>query len=565
MDEASEAIRQAQLEITEERSQVFLAQVNEYMGKLGEAYAYYKSCLKSDPDNIEALAGIVNLLRLSGDQAGFEARRKEADVYIDRMIQLEPDPENPARARVQASARRMRAQDLATSNTYHDFVKALSLLEQNQVQGQPMATQDLLLFATLSASRNDGVSRDRAIDKLESIRDEGKRRLTNQELLILAELYKKQGRWQDCSSVMNNLLSKYPNDMKLLGPWLAWLVEADQLKLAERWLENANPNSLAYVRTRAHIWVKNGETSRALELLRKVLPKEITTKEQETLAVSLANVMEQMANDDPQLYPYVESIWQNYTRQVPEQSLLLAGYYGRRGSKEQIESAFKICQTHVDAGRIQETLPVALGILRVNQARIPIGSPYHERVKRWFDSAERAAPNSPALAIQRSEFDGLTGDFDAVEKNLRRYISNDSITPQQKATAYNNLAYVLALQGKGAESMTLVSEAVEILGPISDLRDTRAMVYLALDKPTQALEDLDAAIAHGGESAFKLFHKALAELKSGNRENALESMQKAIELGLEVNQLNVLEKRQFETLVSQLNIEATKPVSTLSP
>ena len=564
-DEATEAIREAQLEITEERSQVFLAQVNEYMGNIGEAYTHYKSCLKTDPENIEALAGIVNLLHLGSGQAGAEQREKEADSYIDRIISLDPDPTNVARTRVQALARRIKAKKIVASNTYHDFVEALSLLEQNRVGDQPLDAEDLLLFGTFSATRNDGVSRDRAIEKLEEVRMGNRRKLTNKELLVLAELYKKQDRWQECSSVMNNLLSKYPNDMALLGPWLAWLVEDDQLVLAERWLENANPRSVAAVRTRAHIWVKNGETQRALKLLLSLIPKEIKSPEQESLTVTLARSMEQMARDDASIYKYVEGIWRNYVTQRPEQALMLAAYLGTRGGLDQIDEAFKICKQHVDSGKLLETLPVALSILRVNQSRIPIGSQHHMQVQSWFEAAKRLAPNSAALTIQRSEFDGLMGDFNAVENNLRNYISSNQITPLQKATAYNNLAYVLALQGKGEESMPLVEEAVGILGPISDLRDTRAMVYLALNKPSQALEDLNAAIEHGGETGFKLFHKAIAELDSGDRENATESMRKAIEMGLEINQLNILEKQQFEKLVSTLNIEATKPVSTRTP
>ena len=564
-DEATEAVRQAQLEITEERSQLFLAHVNEYMGNFGEAYTHYKSSLKTDPENVEALAGIVNLLQLGSGQPGFEGRVTEAESYVDRIINLTPDPTKAARTRIQALARRMRAKKLVESNTYHDFVAALSLLEQNRVEGQSMAPEDMLLFGMFSASRNDGVSRDRAIQKLEQVQDAGKRKLTNEELLVLAELYNKQDRWQDCSSVMNNLLSKYPNDMTLLGPWLSWLVEDGQLKLAERWLENANPQSMAAVRTRAHIWVKSGETKRALNLLLGLLPKEISSRQQESLTITLAKAMERMARDDSQIYKYVEEVWRNYARQRPEQSLMLAAYLGTRGEMGQIDEALKICKAHVDSGKLQQTLPVALGILRVNQSRIPIGSQHHKRVRTWFDAAKRVAPDSPALTIQRSEFDGLMGDFDAVEKSLRQYVSSDEITSQQKATAYNNLAYVLALRGKGEESMRLVEQAVDILGPISDLRDTRAMVYLALNKPNQALEDLNAAIDHGGESAFKLFHKALAELETGHRENATESMQKAIDLGLEINQLNILEKRQFEELVSKLNIEATKPVSTVAP
>ena len=562
-DEAFDAIRDAQLEITEERSQLFLAQVNEYVGKFGEAYTFYKSCLKTDPENVEALAGLVNLLtRIPANKENFAARQKEAATYIERIINLKHDPTDRGRTLAQMTARRVKAQSLVTSNTYHDFVEALSLLEQNQVEGEPMAAEDLLLFAMFSVSRNDGVSRDRAISKLESIRDDGERRLTNQELLVLAELYKKQDRWQDCSSVMNNLLSKYPNDMALLGPWLTWLIEDDQLKLAERWLENANPRSLAAVRARAHILVKKGETKTALKLLSSYVPREIRNAEQENIVVAIAKAMELMAKDDPQIYPYVEKVWRLYVRQFPRQSLALAQYLGNRGNPDQIAEAFAICESHVNAGRLQQTLAVALGILRVNQARIPVGSEYHAQVEGWFDQAQREHPDTPALVIQRSEFEGLIGNFDAVETSLRRYIEHEAITPQQKATAYNNLAYVLALQGKGRESMPLVEEAVQILGPISDLRDTRAMVYLALNKPHEALEDLNDAIAHGGETPFKLFHKALVELETGDRLNATESMQKALELGLEVNQLNLLEKRQFERLISQLSIETTKPVST---
>ncbi len=113
--------------------------------------------------------------------------------------------------------------------------------------------------------------------------------------------------------------------------------------------------------------------------------------------------------------------------------------------------------------------------------------------------------------------------------------------------------------------MGLVKEAIDILGPISDLRDTRAMVHLAMNRPHKAIDDLDAAIAHGGETPFKFFHKALAELQAGNRVNATEAFEHALELGLEVDQLNALEQQQFNTLVEKLDIETAKPVSISRP
>ncbi len=300
-------------------------------------------------------------------------------------------------------------------------------------------------------------------------------------------------------------------------------------------------------------------------MLTALVPKKINSQEDAQLVLTLANYMEQMATDDPAIYPIVEKIWRFYAQQLPGESLRLAAYLGRRGGDAQIAEAFKICQTHVDANRVMNTIPVGVGILRVNQSRVTPGSKYHKQVQRWFDLADRSDPGSPALMIQRSEFEGLVGDFEAFERYLRDYLATDNITPHQKATAYNNLAYVLALRGQGEESMGLVNEAIEILGPISDLRDTRAMVHLAMNNPQMAIEDLDAAIAYGGETPFKFFHKALAELQAGNRTNATEAMRRAIELGLEVDQLNSLEQEQFNSVVDKLDIETAKPVSVNRP
>ena len=558
-NEAEQVMREAELEVSEERTQLFLAQASETIGKYGEAYQHYQNHLSTNPGNLEAIRSLASLLL-----RGSEARQSEAVTYLD-MICNAPKTGAIDEHSTVSWARRVKAELLASTNAYHEFVEALSLIESNSIDGQPMSADDLLLFARLSASRNDGVSRDRAIEKLEEVDQGNERRLTREELLVLAELYKKQDRWQDCSNVMNSLLSKHPKDMTLLSPWMAWLVENDQLNLAERWLENAQPNSLAAFRTRAHIWVRRGQSERAVTLLTKLIPKEIKTKEQAQLVLTLATHMERMAKDDPSIYPEVEKIWRFYAKQRPGESLRLAAYLGRRGEIAQIDEAFQICQVHVEANRVINTIPVGVGILRVNQSRISPGSKYHQLVKSWFDLAEKGDPGSPALLIQRSEFEGLVGDYDSFERHLRKYLATENITPHQKATAYNNLAYVLALQGQGKESMGLVKEAIGILGPISDLRDTRAMVHLALNEPHKAIDDLDAAIAHGGETPFKFFHKALAELHAGNRVNATEAFEHALELGLEVDQLNALEQQQFNTLVDKLDIAMAEPVSISRP
>ena len=73
----------------------------------------------------------------------------------------------------------------------------------------------------------------------------------------------------------------------------------------------------------------------------------------------------------------------------------------------------------------------------------------------------------------------------------------------------NNLAVLLALQGvKLDESLTIINHAIEIAGPISAMLDSRASVYTAMDRPRQALKDLDDAMSDG-ETPVHLFHQAL--------------------------------------------------------
>ena len=563
-DAAMKVISKAQLEIAEEKSHLFLAQTNEMVGNMAESYSHYKSHLRNHPDDVVALQGVATMLYTSGTD-----KSSESHVYIDRILNskvFQQDEVRPRDREVLAWARRTKAKILSQSNTYHDFDTALSIIEQSQDENGTLPPEDLLLYGKLAASRNDGVSKNKAITRLEEVRNLGRRELTRDELVILAELYKMQGRWEDCSSIMNTLLGNTPNDMNLLAPWLAWLIEDDQVRLAEKWLENADKNSMAYVRAQAHIWVKKGETRKAIALLQPLLPKEFKTEEAKNRIVSLANHMEQMGEDDPRFFQIVEKIWRKYVQNNPGESLRLAVFLGRQKDTAKLDEAFQICQAAIQSGQAQQALQVAVAILRMNQDRIPVGSRQHELVKQWYDAEERANPDSAALAIQRSEFDGIIGDFDRAVSNLEKYRTDESVSPQQRAMANNNLAYILALQGKGQRALDLIDESVGILGPISDLLDTRAMANLAMGRTDEALDDLNKAITFGGESAFKLFHLALAEIQSGRGVAAKETLRKAKEMGLEMNQLNLLEQKQFklvQTAVENVDEERTEPVSTV--
>ena len=99
------------------------------------------------------------------------------------------------------------------------------------------------------------------------------------------------------------------------------------------------------------------------------------------------------------------------------------------------------------------------------------------------------------------------------------------------AVAMNNLAVLLALQGiKLDEALRLMNQAVEIAGRVAAMLDSRASVYMALNDPDNALNDIRAALADG-ETPVRLFHLAQVYQLSGQEKEARETMDKALQEG----------------------------------
>jgi tetratricopeptide (TPR) repeat protein len=76
--------------------------------------------------------------------------------------------------------------------------------------------------------------------------------------------------------------------------------------------------------------------------------------------------------------------------------------------------------------------------------------------------------------------------------------------------ALNNLAYLLALQGRQAtEALGLINRAPEVAGPMPDLPDTRAVVYFKNKQAGLAVKNLEQVVMHS-DSPASLFHLAQA-------------------------------------------------------
>src|SRR5262249_10566803 len=98
----------------------------------------------------------------------------------------------------------------------------------------------------------------------------------------------------------------------------------------------------------------------------------------------------------------------------------------------------------------------------------------------------------------------------------------------------------------------LINRAIDLAGPRAELLDTRASVYMALNRGEPAVKDLEAALAEG-PVATRYFHLAQAQRLTNNAKQAAESLKKATSAGLTAaEQLPPAERAAFVKLKAEL-------------
>jgi len=125
------------------------------------------------------------------------------------------------------------------------------------------------------------------------------------------------------------------------------------------------------------------------------------------------------------------------------------------------------------------------------------------------------------------------------------------------AVALNNLAWLLALkEGKYEEALELVAKAMNKLGPNPSLLDTRAVIYLKMNRINQAIQDLEDAVATVPTPA-NCFHLALAYQigKQAPDPKAKKAFEDGLRVGLKAERLHALERDSFDRLRRQLQTD----------
>jgi tetratricopeptide (TPR) repeat protein len=260
------------------------------------------------------------------------------------------------------------------------------------------------------------------------------------------------------------------------------------------------------------------------------------------MTLRIATLFEQLGQQ-----PEAKEYFLKYVERArqPEAALELARYLGRQNN---LDEALKLCDRAWQTCPAERVAYASVAVLHAGKS----GAEHYGRVQEAIERALTRTPGQTGLLLCLADLAELRGQFDQAEEFYRKVLQIDG----RNVAALNNLAWLVALrQPRPEEARTLVEGAISILGPIPELIDTRAVVYLALDQPKKAILDLEEAAARPAVEprvrASVGFHLARAYNAAGKREEAVKALRRYAD-NLDSGILHPLERDSYTRLRDEL-------------
>ena len=550
VERAQAALRQAQLALSGDNLPLFLARSYEALGRMFDAETMYRTVYETDPTDL-ARAQLLAAFYL-GPIYQQPDRQAKVTPLINQILRAGAEKKIEADAPVLLWARRMGAKLLAANRDYQQLLKAEKLLASNS-QGGDLSIEDKLEMAQILASRYDPVSRLKAAKLLEEVAEVQPLNVAAE--ISLGQMYFLLNRWSDAQRQMRSTTVKFADAAEARASYIRMLLDHGQksdLVEASRQLDKLReiaPGAAVTFELTVRLATKTGRESDARGELLRILPQltkaeQFTPQHVQTLKL-LANLLVDLKDLDN-----AEKILRLLAQKDPREMYSVALFLGMHRDAEQ---SFELLKQLYKPEDVANVLQVATTVVR--DRRDDVGDKFDAQIQQWFDRGLRENPDSIPLLMAQADFlDAQKRYEDAVEV-YRKLLSRPDLVGFRRAVVLNNLSYLLALAGSsGADDidpLKLVEEASSILGPTADILDTRAVVLTANGKFPQAIQDLELSVTDN-PTASKYFHKVQAHLGAGQNKAALESWDRAEQLGLTREGLNRLEHERYDEVKKQI-------------
>lgn len=539
-DEVERTLRRAQLALDASFIPELTAQYYLRVGKWARAENIKLADWESGPKDSRAARDMANFYLIwDVNKPGSPEIIEKSKPFINHILNEAYDGKIRFDSDDAQWALRKAATMMARTADYRDSVKAEKLLTTAYEAAQEKEVMANLL-ADVLAVRRDPSSWLRAVEIFQDL----KKRVGLQKAsdVRLARLLFQVGEWDACKEQMEELLARYSDDVKVRVMYLAMLIEKGEFKEADRYLtgiQELDPDGKLTGELRIQLAAARGDKKETRRLLEGLTPRgrELT---KETLPRLLTVAKIAIAAKD---YEYAEQLYATFLK------------YQQNNAQVRLELA-KLQAMHLDAVRglnglkpffrdnIDSILQTSVAALRARKPEY--GDKLDEIVEQRVKSALRDDPEAATRLLAQAETFEIQENYDRAISAYETMLKRDDLPMTVRASATNNLAYLYALSGQqNDKALELVGQAIELLGPLSDILDTRGVIYIAGGDANQAVEDMRMAVRIG-ETASKYFHLAQAELLAGNKDEAIAAWKRGEALGLEASEVTPLEQEGYE-------------------
>jgi len=516
--------------LAEPQKQLTLGQGLEALGRLDDAEAAFRDAVKVAPDNLETHRSLASFLVRCGRLG---PARESLQVILDS-----PDASKASLA-TKAWARRLTAELIAERGSFREMQKAMDLLKLNLDEQGEVAIDDALLQVKLLTNRPEPASWKRAITILQDI---GRRQpLVMGQRIMLAQLQEKVGRWDECRNELIAVTAAPNVPPAYVAMLVEKMIDHGEAATAQQWisrLQKASPDSAITLALEAKLAIAKNDRKLAAEAARKLMPGGVVSGSEPGQLNAVARLMEQLG------FPKAaDKVLEQFAETSPDGAVARAEFLGRQ---KRPQEAFDLLEARWNDLSLERVLTTAVQVARVQEDP----AAWAPTIDPWIAKAKRIDPGSVVISLLEAELRSLESKPAEAETIYRELLSRNDLEPMQKGIVANNLAFHLAKPATIAEAKKLIDEAIDELGPLPDLLDTRGMIHLAAGESAQAVSDFTEAVLQ--PSDVKFLHLAYAQLAAGDEAAAKSSLEAGRRRGLAKSKLSPDDRERLISIEAKL-------------
>ncbi len=521
----------------EPQRQLSKAQGYEMLGRNEEAEQAFREAVAVAPKNLETSRGLAAFLVRSGR---LQPARETLRAIIDS-----PDTSAAAES-TKAWGRRLLAELIAERGNFREMGQAMDLLRQNVDDKGEIPAEDSLLQVKLLTNRPEPASWKEAIKVFEELAR--KQPLAMGQRIMLAQLREKVGRWDECRNDLIAVVAAPNVPPAYVAMLVEKMIDHGEVAAARPWLarlQKMSPDTAITIALEAKLAIAENDRKLAADAARKLMPGGVISGSEPAQLNAVAKLMEQLG------FPKAaDKVFTQFAELSADGVISRAEFLGRQ---KRSQEAFDILEARWNELSLERLLTTAVQVVRVQDSPADVAP----RIEPWFTKAKRLDPGSIVIQLLEAELLALEGRSGEAETIYRGLLANSDMDAMQKAIVSNNLAFHLAKSETAAEAKKLIEAAIDELGPLPDLLDTRGMIRLAAGENREAVADFEEAVLQPTD--VKFLHLAWAQFQTGDQTAARTSLESGRRRGLEMSRLSPEDRERLGKLEDALGMKMSTP------